>query len=348
MLHRRLLLIEALDSLGAHEADARLRSFLLRRAGHDVRALVGTGAVPGGLFRELGPGAIPGAPLPLAEVLLRVPRSLVIVPASRHSATAITGALPPDFGMRWWPTEVLDAGEPIELPGRRVEPLFPPSGAAMRETRPEQAWPLALECAAIAPGHHRERDALWDGDYLLVPAPLAGPDGATVLEAFARVADGHDELDLVVLTDPQPEFGALARELGVGTRVHFAGPATREAEHIWLASASAAVLAYGGPLSAGWVMRALARGCPLLPVGGSALVEALRRWLAAGGCLLAPEILRPEDLVAALEVVLGSDRAATVAIERGRGMAAAAAPAAVVARLVAAVDAAAEDPRRAA
>lgn len=330
---RPLLLIEALDSLGAHVADARLRASLLRRAGWAPSTLVLPGASPAGPFLALGPRARAGQRVTRADELPGTPAGLAIIAASRATAAAIAATLPARFELRWWPTEVLDPAEPIESSGRRVELLFEPMSGALAGRRTRPARP-ALDCGLIASPPRRERDSLWDGDYVLSPGPLADPDGTVVLEAFARVAGEHDELDLVVLADPQPAFGDIARRLGVATRVHFAAPAARLAELIWLAAASAAIVGQAGPLSAAWVLRALARGCPVLPAGGGALASALRDWLAEGGCLVEGGISRRGDLAAALEVALAGGSAVTAATERGREVAAARTPGMIAARLL--------------
>jgi hypothetical protein len=63
------------------------------------------------------------------------------------------------------------------------------------------------------------RLSLWDGPYALVASPLRAADLAAVIDGFARAEDQRDEVDLVVLDDPDPEFEALARTAGIVQRV---------------------------------------------------------------------------------------------------------------------------------
>src|SRR5262249_8371676 len=125
------------------------------------------------------------------------------------------------------------------------------------------------------------RLSLWDGPYALVASPLRAADLGHLFDGFARAADRRDEVDLVVLDHPDAELEALARSAGIAQRVHFVGPAPREAERAWLQHARLAFVGLLRPLGAGLALRALALGCPLLPVGAAA--EPVRAWLAARG-----------------------------------------------------------------
>ena len=102
-----------------------------------------------------------------------------------------------------------------------------------------------------------------------------------MFDGFARATDQRDEVDLVLLDDPDAELEALARTAGIGQRVHFVGRAPREAECAWLQHARVAFVSLLRPLSAGLVMRALAAGCPLLPVGAAS--EPVSEWLREQG-----------------------------------------------------------------
>src|SRR5262249_41179870 len=158
----------------------------------------------------------------------------------------------------------------------------------------------------------------WDGAYVLVPTALTEAHGRAVLEAFGAVAAERPELDLVVLADAVPELSVRARALGIHPRVHFAGDTPREAEHTWLASASAVVLPGGGALAAGLVARAVGSGVPL--VAGPGTPESLGAWLERRTGL------GRGPLVPALEAALGRGADVRAASERGRAFGAAQQP----------------------
>src|SRR5262249_38995107 len=115
----------------------------------------------------------------------------------------------------------------------------------------------------------------------LVASPLKPADAEHLFDGFARAADRRDEVDLVVLDHPDAELESLARAAGIGQRVHFVGHAPREAECAWLQHARVAFVSLHRPLAAGLVLRALAAGCPLLPVGAAS--GPLGDWLRAVG-----------------------------------------------------------------
>src|SRR5207253_4515515 len=124
----------------------------------------------------------------------------------------------------WWPTAL--GGPAIFRPwARTLEPLVRSWAQPM-----EAALPLVTPRA----GHALP---LWDGPYLLVPHTAAGGGLEAALPAFAAAALSADTLDLVVLGDPDAAVEQRARQLGIGTRVHFAGPAARGAEWPWVAYA---------------------------------------------------------------------------------------------------------------
>jgi hypothetical protein len=191
----------------------------------------------------------------------------------------------------------------------------------------------ALDWAIVdASALTRRQHPLWDGDYLLAPASLAGEEGEALLVTFADVAREHVALDLIVLADPQPAFERVARRLGVGMRVHFVGGATREAEWAWLKPASAMLVTGAGPIAAGLVMRALACGCPVLGAGDHGVGPGLNAWLAARGAALT----HGGSTCAALMHLLDRPGEVDRAIERGRSASEAHHVAPLAARLVAA------------
>src|SRR5262245_12994121 len=108
-----ILLIELLDTVGAHEADAALRARALRRAGLNVQPLVLE------LTERRRPGTDAGPP---PDAALRrdaahaarreaesVRPSSIWIAGSRAAAGAIAGALE-TWDVHWWPTRL----EPIE------------------------------------------------------------------------------------------------------------------------------------------------------------------------------------------------------------------------------------------
>jgi hypothetical protein len=293
-----VLLVEVLGPAGSDAADTRLRASVLRHAGYAVREVVlPASAVESGSF---------AGPL-VATHAQAAPRTVVIA-APRAAAGTVLAALPA-ADVRWWPTGLEDPAGPLAAAGRAAATLFADGGDLP-----------ALEAAPLRPPVERERVSLWDGDYVLVPAPLDEAGGAGLLAAFAGVAEDEPGLDLVVLADPQPRFARRAGRLGISTRVHFAGPAPRTAEHTWLASASAALIPAGGPVAASLILRALAAGCPLLPAGGTKGGSRLAAWLAARGCLPATAWRDGGDTAGWLASVLEPDAATRRAVERGRSL----------------------------
>jgi hypothetical protein len=74
----------------------------------------------------------------------------------------------------------------------------------------------------------------------------------------------------------------------VGGRVHFIGATPREAEWTWWRYATAGLLAGDLPCAGGFVLRALALGCPLVLASDRREWASVGRWLAHHGCLGAP------------------------------------------------------------
>jgi hypothetical protein len=271
-----VLLIELLDGAGAHEADAALRARALRRAGLGVQPLVLDLRVPRGTAASDVPARTAALRREAAQAARREADSVrpaaVWIAGSRATAGDIAAALDA-YEVRWWPT-LLEPVEPRAAdPGdRRLDIIG--AGHVSAERRRFHA----LELAVVRAARVREPAPLWDGDFMLVPGPLERGGGDT-LELFARVAAERPELDLVVLDDPQPETEQATRAIELFPRVHFAGPPTREAEHTWLATASTVLISADAPTAAALVLRALAVGAPVVPVGRSPGARLLREWL---------------------------------------------------------------------
>jgi hypothetical protein len=305
----RLLLLEVLDAVGADVADARERVVALRAAGAVVRAVVCDArplraAVADPCDPAWESDASDTRPEAAAQRLAALAAAgrfdLAVIASSRPWGGEWRRALPAelrDLDPCWWPTGFA----PEDADGSRGE------GPVLR-ARPDAGVAGMLEWATVdlARGARR-RLTLWDGDYVLVPGPLAGEAGSCALRAFAALVDESAEHDLVVLAPPQPAFEREARALGVGTRVHFAGHAPREAEWAWWAHASAAIASGATGLSSGLVLRGLAVGAPwVLPVL-DAPSRALHDWL---GVVPSGQRL-PTDAVAlaeALRAALAGDR----------------------------------------
>lgn len=328
MTRAPVLLIEHLDGVGAAPEDGRLRAAALARAGFTARmlaiapplpasskgarcALSGCAGEPVAAWRD-GPSAV-------REALAGRAYELAIIVSATPGRDEIARWLPAQLPARWWPGGLATAGTPRRLPwtAHRALPALAgqegvrihADGQGRDADRAALDWAV-LDGSALARRHH----PLWDGDYLLAPAPLAGDSGEDVIRAFAAAARDHDSLDLVVLAGPQPAFERIARGLGVGMRVHFVGEATREAEWAWLKPAAAAVIAGPGPITAGLVMRALACGCPVLGAGAGGVGHALEAWLADHGAAFA----HGGSTLASLTRILDRPADLEKALERGR------------------------------
>jgi glycosyltransferase involved in cell wall biosynthesis len=161
----------------------------------------------------------------------------------------------------------------------------------------------------------RNRLSLWDGPFVLVPAPPSEETARGILDAFAQAAGGRDEVDLVVLDHPRRRLESLANARGVGLRVHFVGPAPREAECAWLSTSALSLVPGDAPLSGGLLLRALGLGSAPVAVGAAA--AGIADWFESLGCGWA----RPGDAEGVAEAIERAlDRDATVqgARERGR------------------------------
>jgi hypothetical protein len=323
-----VLLIEYLDGVGAAPEDGRLRAAALARAGFTARTLAiapppptssrntrcapaGSAGDPVTAWRD-GPSAV-------REALAAHSFDLAIVVSAMPGGEAIARWLPAQLPALWWPGGLATAAPRRHLPWtahRALSALGERDGVRIHENghgrdadRVALDWAV-LDDSALARRHH----SLWDGDYLLVPAPLTGESGEDLIRAFAAVARDHDSFDLVVLAGAQPGFERIARGLGVGMRVHFVGEATREAEWSWLKPAAAAVIAGPGPIAAGLVMRALACGCPVLGAGVNGVGHTLDAWLADHGV----DFGRGGSTLASLTRILDHPADLAQAMERGR------------------------------
>ncbi len=318
-----LLLIESLDADGTVVPDdGRLRAAALRVAGFAPHLITLAPSTPGPtLALHHGAEHAPdrhtvawrdGQAAVRAELAAqRFER--VLVAAAAPGAEPVARWLPAGLEARWWPAG-LHAGT-RRMPWEAVRGLRPIGDRGQESRGAAAAAHAALDWCAYDEGAlARRRLPLWDGDYLLVPGALDGASGEQLLAGFAALTSDHVALDLIVLADPQPAFERRARERGVGTRVHFVGAATREAEWSWLKPASGLLVAGPGPLAATVVARALACGCPILGLGSEGVGPALNAWLAARGAATSDE----GAPAGALRRLLDRGAAVERAIERGR------------------------------
>lgn len=336
---RRILLIESLDAAGAAAADVRARSRALESSGATVRSVVVDLKLESELVRP-DSTEVPvthGFASGKREVLGLYEKfrpEIVMVASAIPGGGPVARWIPGGVPATWWPSG-LDGVEPSRS-HLKPEPAFLPAlGRADRPGAPDASEALDW---TVHEGDRpvRTRLSLWDGDYLLAPVALGGSAGADVLHAFAAIAREWDTLDLVVLADPQAEFVRLARTLGIGTRVHFAGDSPREAECIWLASAIGVVLAGEGALSSGLVLRTIARGRPVLAHGSAGATRAVRAWLDRHLCTLGNG--EADDLSAMIEQLIARSDAVEDVIARGRSLAARHEPEVIAARLAGALD----------
>ncbi len=306
--HSRLLLVEQLDSAGASLADLRPRAQVLRHAGFDVRMVAiatdgdddlqhGTTERPlPGIERFEEPGAL--------DRVRRAAESMKVDALVWASAAPGGGELAREVGSRWpswwWPAGWSAATGDGTL------------AAWTGDADPGDA------CVVEGDRSRTGRLSLWDGPYALVATPLHAAEAAALFEAFARASDGRDEVDLVVLAHPDAELEAAARAADLLQRVHFVGRAPLEAEGAWFQHARAAFVALERPLSAGLVLRALAAGCPLLPVGHAA--EPVARWLRQHGAAWS-RVEDPPPAWEAIAAALERKPAVETAVTRGRAVA---------------------------
>lgn len=308
----RVVLVEELDALGAAPADARARVAALRHAGVSASLAVlesadapwrHTASAPEPsrddvtTFTDDAPGR-----RALQRWLGHHAEAVVLWASARKAALAHELGLRGD--VRWWPT------------GLDVVPGHVPS---MLRHVPARGAHDPFEWSAVESDRlQRARLSLWDGPYVLAPVALQGTAGEAALEAFAGATSDQAAFDLVVLAHPQPGFEALARRLGMGLRVHFVGPAPREAELAWQQNATAALYAGGDPLTCGLLLRTLACGCPPLVAHGApgGLVEWCRErlgeWCVPGSS---------GEMCERLEAAMAGANEARLVRERGRDVA---------------------------
>jgi len=304
----RILLVEHLDAVGASVTDLRARAQVLRNLGAEVRMLT----LPSEADHDLQHGTSERQQNDIQRL------------DEERGGDAVRGA-----AEAWqadhivWVSAATGGGEPARALGAGRPAHWWPSGW----TPLRAPGPLAPLAPGLTPGDacviegERPRGArlsLWDGPYALAASPLRPADAEHLFDGFARAADQRDEVDLVVLDHPDPELESRARDAGIGQRVHFVGRAPREAECAWLQHARVAFVSLQRPLAAGLVLRALAAGCPLLPVGAAS--EPVADWLREQGATWAkPGRARLGwDTVAA---ALARTPAVETAVARGRARA---------------------------
>jgi hypothetical protein len=312
--HSRLLLVEQLDAVGASLADLRPRAQVLRAAGFEVRTVAI--ATDGGDDLQHGTTERPQPGIERLEADEAVPQLRGIAQSMRADgivwASATPGggegarALADAWASWWWPT-----GWSAARGTRATRGSGTPLPAVTGDADPGDA--CVVEGGGARPG----RLSLWDGPYALVATPVAAAEARVLFDAFAIATDGRDEVDLVVLDHPDPGLEAEARAAGIPQRVHFVGRAPLEAEAAWLQHARTAFATLERPLAAGLVLRALAAGCPLLPVGSAAAPVA--GWLRDhGASWVKPEWARSgRDAIAA---ALERKPAVEAAVARGRAL----------------------------
>ena len=272
----RILMVEHLDATGSSASDLRQRAQILKGLGADVRMMALTTETAD---FDLQHGTTERGLQGIERLHEERGGDVVRRAAATWRADAVV-----------WVSATPGGGDAARWLGSRMEAWWWPSGwSAVRGTGTLPALAPGLtpgEAFVMESDRSRgPRLSLWDGPYALVASPLRASDLAAVIDGFARAEDQRDEVDLVVLADPDPEFEALVRTAGIVQRVHFVGRATREAEGAWIKHARIAFVGLERPLSAGLVVRALSTGCPVLPVGTAAAPVAtfLREHGAAWG-----------------------------------------------------------------
>jgi hypothetical protein len=301
----RILLVEHLDAIGASLSDLRPRAQVLKQLGAEVRMMALTAEAD----HDLQHGTAEQRQSDIQVLDEQRGGEAVRHAAEAWNADAIV-----------WVSAAPGGGEAARALGARQAAWWWPSGWAPKHT----AGSLAALAPDLSPGDacvidgERPRGArlsLWDGPYALAASPLRPADAEHLFDGFARATEQRDEVDLVVLDDPDAELEALARMARIGQRVHFVGRSPREAECAWLQHARVAFVSLQRPLAAGLVLRALAAGCPLLPVGAAS--EPVSEWLRERGASWSkPGRARLGwDAIAA---ALGRTPAVETAIARGR------------------------------
>lgn len=316
----RILLVEHTDSAGSSTHDLRARMQVLRHLGAEVRTLA--------LVEDLDHDLQHGLPE-------RAPSGVAVADAADASREVTRAALAVRADAVVWASAAPGGGAAARGLSLRCPAWWWPTGWSTETT----LGPLRPLVSGVGPGDlvavesertRGSRLSLWDGPYALVATPIAPCEAEELFAAFARSAEGRDELDLVVLDDAHEPIEDAARAAGVGLRVHFVGRATREAETAWLCNARTLVVSVSEPLAASLVVRALAVGVLVLPVGEAAApVERFLRergatWWPAGESALE---------AGAFEAVIARTQAVESARARGMVHAAGCAPAALAAWL---------------
>ena len=322
----RVLLLDALDSPGAYPADIAVRARALSACGTVTTCVVPTSS--GALHAQ----SVAAARRMAADRIAQVRPDIVVIASCSAGGGDLARAVRAPATW-WWPTGVgaaLRRWSLWPLAGHSITTL--PGGHAAAGRTVQIAGAEALDWAAHdAFERPYSRLPLWDGLYLVVPAPLGGDSGRALLQAFAELDARWDRVDLVVLADVQEEFQMHARALGVGARVHFAGPATADAELTWLRSAAGVALAPSGPVAASLVLRALACNVPLVVLGP--LAAPVQGWLADRGALPGSWTAAKLPARVLLEDMLERNRAVESACARGLEVAQQHAAVALAARL---------------
>lgn len=305
--HSRLLLVEHIDAVGSSASDLRARAQVLRNLGAEVRLM----ALSSEADDDLQHGTAERHPNGIERHDAQRGGEVVRRAAESWTADAIV-----------WASASPGGGEATRALGTKLPAWWWPTGWSASRTAgtlPALEGGLSPGDACVIDGERARgpRLSLWDGPYALVASPLRPADAEHLFDGFARAADQRDEIDLVVLDHPDSELEALARAAGIVQRVHFVGRAPREAESAWLHHARVAFVTMLRPLSAGLVVRALAAGCPLLPVGAG--VEPVNDWLREHGasCAKPGRARLGWDTVAA---ALNRTPAVEAAIARGRAL----------------------------
>ena len=268
----RILMVEHLDATGSSASDLRQRAQLIKGLGAEVRMMALTTETAD---HDLQHGTTERRLQGIERLDEERGGDVVRRAATQWRADAVV-----------WVSATPGGGDAARWLGTRMDAWWWPSGwSATRGTGTLPALvPGLTPGGAFVMEAERSRGprlSLWDGPYALVASPLRAADLAAVIDGFARAEDQRDEVDLVVLDDPDPEFEALARTAGIVQRVHFVGRATREAEGAWFKHARIVFVGLEQPLSTGLVVRAMATGCPVLAVGAPA--EPVREFLRQVG-----------------------------------------------------------------
>jgi hypothetical protein len=319
----RVLLVEAVDAIGADAADARDRVALLRSAGASVVPLAVVESRPPSVTHgdsfvvEAGPDARAA----LQALLHRDRFDCIVLASATPGGGALAERLPAGTAAFWWPTGLGKDPRDRGLAGllgrlagrRRLASLWTGVDAAAPEL--EVLAGLGVEEG----GARRVALLLWDGDVVVAPEGFRGAAGRLVLDAFASLAGEWSGVDVVAWTEAPVEGERYARRLGIEGRIHHAGAPTRMAEWAWWKHSQAVIFTGTRAISRGLLLRALASGCPVLCVGGGRGLATAVAPLSRLGCVrvVDPE---PRAVAAALAQLLARDPQVEHQVERGRAI----------------------------